>query len=220
MSTAPPPVKDRLGIAARRRSATAFTAKGPPPRPSSTTGRVPGVTSSRTGMRFEPRLPFHVWKDVGARIGVAADATSWWLGDWLVFGRTQYGLRYRDAIDQTGFNYQTLRNYAVVARRFKLSRRRDSLSFQHHAEVCALADREQDQWLDLAVSQRWSKQELRRQLRSARAHTSPAVAKHEVRISVDDVRARRWREAADRSARSLTSWMVHTLDDAANSEPL
>jgi hypothetical protein len=51
--------------------------------------------------------------------------------------------------------YQTLRNYAVVARRLKLSRRRDNLSFQHHAEVCALGFEEQDRWLDLAAESPW-----------------------------------------------------------------
>lgn len=62
----------------------------------------------------------------------------------------KYGRRCRGAIAVTGLDYQTLRNYAVVARRFDLSRRRDSLSCQHHAEVCALSDSEQDRWLDLA----------------------------------------------------------------------
>ena len=40
-------------------------------------------------------------------------------------------------------DYQTLRNYAWVARRFAMSRRRDTLSFGHHAEVPALPEPEQ-----------------------------------------------------------------------------
>jgi hypothetical protein len=38
-------------------------------------------------------------------------------------------------------------NYAWVARRFAMSRRRDTLSFGHHAEVAALPEPEQDFWL-------------------------------------------------------------------------
>ena len=57
----------------------------------------------------------------------------------------------------TGLDYQTLREYGVVARRFEWSRRRDNLSFQHHAEVCALTGAEQDRWLDLAAPNRWSR---------------------------------------------------------------
>jgi hypothetical protein len=45
-----------------------------------------------------------------------------------------------DHIVATGLDYQTLRNYAAVARRFELSRRRDNLSFHHHAELCALSE--------------------------------------------------------------------------------
>jgi hypothetical protein len=67
-----------------------------------------------------------------------SSTTRRWLGDWLIFGRYKYGTRYRQAIGATGLDYQTLRNYAVVARRFEPSRRRSTLRAQHHAEVSAL----------------------------------------------------------------------------------
>jgi hypothetical protein len=86
-------------------------------------------------------MAFDAWKAVGAKIGTYSNATAWWLGDWLAFGRMKYGRRYNEAIEVTGLDYKTLRNYAVVARRFELSRRRDNLSFQHHAEVCCVVRR-------------------------------------------------------------------------------
>jgi hypothetical protein len=79
---------------------------------------------------------------LGAKIGTYSNATAWWLGDWLLYGKMKYGRRYKAAIEVTGLDYQTLRNYAVVARRFDPARRRSELSFQHHAEVCAMADDE------------------------------------------------------------------------------
>ena len=81
---------------------------------------------------------------------MVAGSCAWWIGDWLLFGQQAYGQRYKAAAEETGFDYQTLRNYAWVASRFELSRRRDSLSFQHHAEVCALSNEQQEAWLDLA----------------------------------------------------------------------
>jgi hypothetical protein len=121
------------------------------------------VHSSPTGLQFDARMPYEMWHALGVRIARHANATSWWLGDWMAFGERRYRHGYREAVVATGLDYQTLRNYGVVARRFELSRRRDNLSFQHHAEVCALTDAEQDRWLDLAAAGRSSSSRTRRQ---------------------------------------------------------
>lgn len=147
-------------------------------------------------------------RDARRRVAVVARRLA------AVCSRT-YGNRYKHGIEQTGLDYQTLRNYAMVARRFELSRRRHTLSFHHHAELCALSREEQDRWLDLAEAGRWSRNELRRRLRAERqpetTSTSPRLD-----VKVDLERQARWREAATRSGRDLTSWIVETLDEAAS----
>ena len=174
------------------------------------------VRSTRTDVRFDPLTPYDLWADLGARIGVYANGASWWLGDWLAFGQMKYGRRYRDAIAATGLDYQTLRNYAVVARRFAPDRRRRDVSFQHHAEICALSEHEQDRWLDLAASSGWSRNELRRRVRaSLQAEGDEASAV--VRLTVDAERARRWRDAAELTAPSFDAWALGVLDTAAAS---
>jgi hypothetical protein len=85
----------------------------------------------------------------------------------MIYGESAYTGRYREAIEKTSLDYQTLRNYAWVARRFPMSRRRDTLSFGHHAEVAALQGPEQDYWLRKAEELRWSRNQLRREV-----HTS------------------------------------------------
>ncbi|MGN6867541.1 MAG: LmbU family transcriptional regulator [Solirubrobacteraceae bacterium] len=166
-------------------------------------------------MRLNPRLPYEIWQGLGVRIVTRAESASWWLGDWMVFGEQQYGQRYRQAIETTGLDYQTLRNYAVVARRFKLSRRRDNLSFQHHAEVCALPFEEQDRWLDLAAENHWSKRELRLRLREATRGDAPREERHPLRVMVDLQQEDRWRRASARSGCSFEDWIVRSLDAAA-----
>jgi hypothetical protein len=167
------------------------------------------VRSTTTGVRFDPLLPFEAWKELGGRLGLYANATSWWLGDWLAFGQMKYGRRYKEAIAATGLDYQTLRNYAVVARRFELSRRRDDLTFQHHAELCALHDEEQDRWLDRASAGHWSRNELRRRLRAADGQR--AAADEILRLAVAHggpsagARPRSARSAASRRGRSASS---------------
>jgi hypothetical protein len=171
------------------------------------------VAASRSGLQIDPRMPFESWQALGAQIAVRAEGSTWWLGDWLVFGKRQYGERYKAAIAVTGLGYQTLRNYAVVATRFELSRRRDNLSFQHHAEVSALPDEEQQRWLDLAANHAWSKRELRARVRES---TAPGRrAKSVVRIAVAPDREQRWRDAAKRSECKFDEWLARSLDAAA-----
>jgi hypothetical protein len=171
----------------------------------------------RTGICFDPLMPIDRWKSVGARIAAYSDAASWWLGDWLTFGQAKYGRRYKEGIALTGLEYQTLRNYATVARRFDLSRRRDNLSFQHHAEVCSLTDDQQDQWLDLAAGNQWSKSELRRRIRSAASDRSAGGQGTVVRLTLERQRENRWREAATVCDLTLEAWVAQVLDDAASS---
>jgi hypothetical protein len=171
------------------------------------------VRSTRTAVQFDPLTPFDVWEHLGGRMGVYANATAWWLGDWLVFGQAKYGRRYKEAVAATGLDYQTLRNYAMVARRFGVSRRRDNLTFNHHAEVCALPEEEQEAWLDRAAAGAWSRNELRRRLRAARRGSLAAA--EALRLELDRRRAERWRDAAALRGRALEGWAVEVLDAAA-----
>jgi hypothetical protein len=88
------------------------------------------VVVPRIGLVFPRRLPFEAWLGVGAQLAAVAASSAWCLGDWLAYGQAAYGNRYRDAVERTGLDYQTLRNYAWVAGRFALSCRRDTLSME------------------------------------------------------------------------------------------
>jgi hypothetical protein len=92
------------------------------------------------------------WKDFGSRLGRASSRTSWWIGDWMRFGQRHYGdHRFEAAARITGYEVQTVRNFAYVAGRFEFSRRRENLSWSHHSEVAPLALSEQERWLDQAA---------------------------------------------------------------------
>ena len=123
----------------------------------------------RIGMNFPQQLPYEKWLGIGRQLAAASTSSSWCLGDWLIHGENAYNGRYRDAVERTSLDYQTLRNYAWVARRFALSRRRDTLSFAHHAEVAGLPEHEQDFWLRKAEEQSWSRNRLRQEVRASLA---------------------------------------------------
>jgi hypothetical protein len=120
------------------------------------------------GLVLPRQLPFEAWLAIGAKLSTLSSSFAWCLGDWLIYGEVSYSGRYREALELTSLDYQTLRNYSWVARKFPLSRRRDSLSFGHHAEVAALTEPEQAYWLRKAEELGWSRNRLRGEVRSSR----------------------------------------------------
>jgi hypothetical protein len=171
-----------------------------------------------TALRIPSGMGYAEWKRIGTKIALIADSSSWWLGDWIVYGQGQYGRRYLEAIEATQLDYQTLRNYAWVARKFEPPRRRPSLSFQHHLEVASLPGSEQETWLDRAHIFRWSKTQLRGQLKRARVGVGveALAAAETVTINVESGRRTRWAEAAAADAHDLSTWILDALDEAAS----
>ena len=165
----------------------------------------------RVGMSFDD------WATVGCRLAHVSSASAWALGDWLLFGQHNFRGRYRTALALTSLDYQTLRNYAWVAGRFPPTRRRAALSFQHHAEVAALTEPEQELWLHRAEGERWSRNELRRRLRLTReAQAGPAAVVVRFEVLPDD--ERRWRQAAASKQLPLQDWLREVADAAARDE--
>jgi hypothetical protein len=164
-------------------------------------------------LKLKEGLPFETWSRLGLHIAALADASAWWIGDWLVYGQRAYPDRYKSAITATGLGYQTLRNYAWVASRFPVYRRRDKLSFGHHAEVAALSVADQEMWLRRAMMYGWTRNGLRSRLRrsgAGGARTPCAIA-----LQVEEVRHERWQAAAGTFGQSLVVWITGVVDQAA-----
>jgi hypothetical protein len=126
------------------------------------------------------QLELDQWADVGRRLGTMGRCSQWWVGDWVRYGVSKWGEKYKAAARITGYDGHSLRNMAYVASRFDLSRRRDNLSFSHHAEVSALQPEEQDHWLELAGNQRLSVGDLRIELRAANRRGQSLVASPDI----------------------------------------
>ena len=120
-----------------------------------------------TPVSWEARsgLAFGEWAEAGRQLGLLGRAAAWWIGDWLRFGNAAYGERYVRAARITGYDLQTLKNMVYVAARFDPSRRRDDLTWSHHAEVAALEPTDRDRWLARAVRERMSVRCLRKEIR-------------------------------------------------------
>jgi hypothetical protein len=118
---------------------------------------VPGIVTATSwappkGMKSEQ------WVSAGAALFKIEGAVQFWLGDWWAFGEHRYGNRAQAIRDgELGdYSFQTLANYAWVARAVKTSHRRGTLSFKHHEMVVGLPAKQQRHWLDRAEREQLS----------------------------------------------------------------
>ncbi|MBK3562594.1 LmbU family transcriptional regulator [Streptomyces sp. MBT62] len=175
------------------------------------------VLTTNVGLRIPVGLTFDDWERAGRQLSGIVSSSSWWLGDWLVYGKDHYTDRYQRGIRAAGLQYQTLRNYAWVSRRFELHRRRVALTFQHHAELASLSVDEQDMWLDRAEQMTWTTKQLRNAIRMARADERQHGQQIEPtqQLAVPGNRLQWWHKAAEQSGTDFDEWVLATLDNAA-----
>lgn len=138
---------------------------------------IPGdVEVTETSWRPMADLSREQWEQEGTRLLRMGRAVNFWLGDWVLYGEQHYGETYTEAIDLTGYEYQTVANIIWVARSVpELSRRRE-LSWSHHEAVASLEAPEQESWLALAEEEGMTVARLRSRLQGAKKSDSePAV---------------------------------------------
>ncbi|WP_212911421.1 LmbU family transcriptional regulator [Streptomyces sp. TS71-3] len=199
-------------------------ARGAPPprlgRPRAARVEADQLLMTKVGLRFPAELSFAEWERAGHHLSRIMDSSSWCLGDWLMYGKEHYADRYQRAIRAAGLQYQTLRNYAWVARQFPLHRRRPRLSFQHHAEVASLPLDKQDLFLDQAERMKWTTKQLRSRIQDERSGGKDPRPEFALipRIQVPSNRLVSWRRAADHSGIEFDHWVLTALDRAAELE--
>lgn len=103
------------------------------------------------------------WQQCGAFLKEADQSVQFWIGDWLNYGERTWGKKYEEALQQTGLDYQTLRDYKWVSAHVPLSLRNDKLSFHHHRQIANLAPAQQTHFLEKAASEGWSVVKLKQE---------------------------------------------------------
>ena len=130
-----------------------------------------------TPVGWTPELPMDLrrWITYGKRFARLGSASNWWIGDWIRYGNAHYGEKYGAASKTTGYDRQTLMNMAYVSSRFNTQRRREGVSWSHHAELAALPEEQQDAWLDLTEREHLSVRSLREEVRRGRSARKPSA---------------------------------------------
>ncbi|MDI6099285.1 LmbU family transcriptional regulator [Actinoplanes sp. NEAU-A12] len=175
------------------------------------------MLTTKVALQLPADAAFEEWENAGHMLAGVLSSSSWWLGDWLIYGREHFSDRYERAVHAAGLSYQTLRNYAWVAGRYPAGRRRPALSFQHHAALASLNVGEQEQWLQRAQEKQWTLRQLRSALLApSKQQGAPGGEPNDLhRLAVPRVRLHRWREAAEQSGVDVEQWITLTLDRAA-----
>lgn len=98
---------------------------------------------------------------LGHAFQVSRQRMPWWVGDFMVVGEDTFGERYSQAVEAFGeYKYGSVANYASVCRRVPLARRAEGLSFTAHSHVAKLSAQDQTRWLQKALANGWTSDEL------------------------------------------------------------
>jgi DNA-binding transcriptional regulator YdaS (Cro superfamily) len=117
------------------------------------------------GLFLPADLAYETYESIGAMLGALHQASSFLVGDYLLYGEFTYGEKYTQAALLLGLSPQTLANYASIAKRVPPGRRKIGVSFSIHGEVASLPPELQEHWLTVAKNEQLTKQEIRDRLR-------------------------------------------------------
>jgi hypothetical protein len=128
------------------------------------------------GIEFHGDLSLDEWEKLGEKLGDTERSIGFMIGDWINYAVNKWGEKYNEAIAATGLEYQTLLNYAYVARRVQISVRTENLPFYHHQVVAKLKDpEEQKHWLTQAEDHDLSYRRLQKSINFGRLATEEEV---------------------------------------------
>ena len=109
-------------------------------------------------------MSFEHWQKIGVTLQQMDASLPWWIGDWLNYGEWAWGEGYAQAIEITGMSVDRLNNYKWIANKIDVQQRRDDLSWSHHRAVAAFDPELQADWLERAIENGWSVNELWREI--------------------------------------------------------
>lgn len=120
------------------------------------------TTMTAVGLVMPDDMTEDELRELGQVLLGMESSIQWLLGDWLNRADRVWGRIYDDVPE---YSYQTLRDYAYVARNVELSIRNRQLSFMHHRLVAALSPDDQRGWLEWAEQNQASIAQMRKAMK-------------------------------------------------------
>jgi len=127
------------------------------------------------GLDLPPTLPLDDWRDLGRKLCASGRALNWLIGDWLDFGLSHYPEAQAEALAIFRADERRLDPILQTCRKFPRERRRDNLTFGHHAALLKLPYDLAEALLVEAERHRVTVPMLRAQARAALAERQGSV---------------------------------------------
>lgn len=121
-----------------------------------------GWRLTSTGLEILRALTADEWRRCGARLLALTNSTAWAVGDWLVYGegRGDYGATYDQMAEITGKSFESLSQYARVARAYPRGQRNHEVPWTHHRMALRLLPIDRQPALQLSAKNGWTVREL------------------------------------------------------------
>lgn len=132
------------------------------------------VNISEVGMLFSSDLEYDEWYRLMQTLGRLETAFQFAIGDALNYGMAKYGEKYSNAIDATGFAYQSLANWTWVSKSVPIENRVSGLSWSHHRAVATCHQSEQQSLLLSAQARGISASDLLAEIQGETEEKKPA----------------------------------------------
>ena len=113
---------------------------------------IAGFRLTAIGLQAEGDPSFEQWTVLGQYLERCDSAVAWWVADFLNYADDHP--EWKDEAEQIistlygGRSDKTLANLRAVGRAYDSSRRREQLSFSHHADLASQPEHVQDELLD------------------------------------------------------------------------
>lgn len=155
---------------------------------------VPGECineATRHGLTLRGKIDAESWSKLvsglakmAGKVSNGRDSLTAWLGDVLAYGEGKYRGQITEYAKAAGLSPGTLRDAKLVCSRIPVSCRHDTLSWSNHVEIGkAFKDLETiKEWLQIAVSEKLSRAELRSRIRE---HVADSTSAKSVRSDID-----------------------------------
>lgn len=140
---------------------------------------------TKTGLTFKRDVSKEEWQFVFDACNHISGCIQFWIGDLLKYREQRWGM-YDDVVLETGIELKTLQNYKSVSNSIESSRRREDLTFGHHAEVATLPEPKQIEFLTRASEEKLSVRELRQEIRKEKFNEKVILPSDKFRVIYAD----------------------------------
>lgn len=120
-----------------------------------------------TPTSWKPRrdYDFDELESICRTMATISGSLNWWVGDILNHAEDSFGEMASQLYDVFGWDYSKVQQVKWVSRNVMFTNRLVNISWTHHMIVASLEPAEQTKWLQRAALYRWSKSELREEIK-------------------------------------------------------